>query len=107
MEWSALLTLALCWACTLSASCLLVSISPLAAMSLGSDSAMAPFTCGAFLLGAAIVSAPSAPLFGALSRRGAFFVGASAGILGGVLGLIAMLFALDPWVLFIACGLVG
>ena len=52
----ALLLLALCWAATLTCSCLLVSISPLVAQILGASEALAPFTCGAFLLGAALAS---------------------------------------------------
>ena len=106
-EFLALLTLALCWACALSASCLLVSIAPLAAERLGANTELAPFTCGVFMLGAACVSAPSAPLFQALGRRGAFFVGASAGIFGGVIGVVATLFNLRAFFLFVACALVG
>ena len=107
VECSALLTLALCWAATLSASCLLVSIAPLAAKRLGASTTLAPFTCGSFLLGAAIVSAPSAPLFRALGRRGAFVAGAAVGVLGGILGALSTFYRLHASLLLIACALVG
>ena len=106
-EFAALLTLALCWAATLSASCLLVSIAPLAAKRLGASKTLAPFTCGTFLLGAAVVSAPSAPLFRALGRRGAFVSGAAVGVLGGILGTLATIYRLHASLLFAACALVG
>ena len=106
-EFAALLTLALCWAATLSASCLLVSIAPLAAKRLGASKTLAPFTCGTFLLGAAVVSAPSAPLFRALGRRGAFVSGAGVGVLGGILGTLATIYRLHASLLFAACALVG
>ena len=49
-EWLALLLFALCWGCTLTGSCLLVSIAPTAASLLGASDTLAPFTCGTFLV---------------------------------------------------------
>lgn len=106
-ETLALITLALCWACTLSASCLLVSIGPLAAFSLGAPEALAPFTCGVFLLGAALVSVPSASLFGACGRRGGFLCGSACGVAGGVMGLLDVILDLRAIGIFGACFLVG
>ena len=107
-EFLALATLALAWAATLSASCLLVSIAPLAAIDLGVSRALAPFTCGSFLLGCALVSAPSASLFTRLGRRGGFLVGAVAGMLGGTLGLVGSIFKVrGSAFIFAASALVG
>ena len=103
----ALLLLALCWAATLTCSCLLVSISPLVAQILGASEALAPFTCGAFLLGAALASLPSTFLFSAFGRRGGFLFGALCGIAGGALGLIALRFSLPAVAFFISCALIG
>ena len=45
-----------CWACTLTASTLITASAPLAARHVGASRALAPFTIGAFLFGAALVS---------------------------------------------------
>ena len=49
-QWLALALFALCWGCTLTCSCLLVSIAPIAASLLGTSDTLAPFTCGSFLV---------------------------------------------------------
>ena len=103
----ALGVLALCWACALSASTMLVAVAPLAARDLGVSEKIAPFTCGTFLLGAALCSAPSAPIFNALGRRGGFLCGALAGILGGTLGALSTTCWRSEALLFAACALVG
>ena len=102
-----LLMYALCWGLTLTCSCLLVSIAPLAAVARGAPAGLAPFTCGAFLLGAAFVSLPSASLFQRLGRRRTFAIGAAAGMGGGALGLAAFKWELPASALFASCALVG
>ena len=60
--------LAGCWATVLTASTLITSASPLAAVSIGINRSVAPFTIGMFLIGAASISAYSAQIFTALGR---------------------------------------
>ena len=60
--------LAGCWATVLTASTLIPSASPLAAVSIGINRSVAPFTIGMFLIGAALISAYSAQIFTALGR---------------------------------------
>ena len=65
--------LAGCWAMVLTASTLITSASPLAAVSIGINRSVAPFTIGMFLIGAALISAYSAQIFTALGRANICF----------------------------------
>ena len=104
---AALLLWAVAWAAITSASCLLVSIAPLAAIELGVSKAFAPFACGAFLLGCTFISVRLASLFASLGQHGGFFIGGIAGILGGSIGTVGVLFRLRGWTVFAAAFLVG
>ena len=98
--------LAGCWATVLTASTLITSASPLAAVSIGINRSVAPFTIGMFLIGAALISAYSAQIFTALGRAKGFGFGCALGLAGGVLGAIAMEVK-AAWLIFIACFLIG
>ena len=98
--------LAGCWATVLTASTLITSASPLAAVSIGINRSVAPFTIGMFLIGAALISAYSAQIFTALGRAKGFGFGCALGLAGGVLGAIAMEVR-AAWLIFIACFLIG
>ena len=88
-----------CWACTLTASTLVTACAPLAVKHIGASVALAPFTIGAFLFGAAGVSLISSRLFVALGRAGGFAVGCGLGFAGGALG-VAGLESASPWAIF-------
>ena len=81
--------LALCWACTLSSSTLLTMVGPLAARNLGASTALSPFAIGAFLIGAALISCPSAALFDRFGRRGVFLMGCTLNLVAGAFGIAA------------------
>ncbi len=98
--------LAGCWATVLTASTLITSASPLAAVSIGINRSVAPFTIGMFLIGAALISAYSAQIFTALGRAKGFGFGCALGLAGGVLGAIGMEVK-AAWLIFIACFLIG
>ena len=74
--------LAGCWATVLTASTLITSASPLAAVSIGINRSVAPFTIGMFLIGAALISAYSAQIFTALGRAKGFGFGCAFAGLG-------------------------
>ena len=101
--------LASSWAMTLTASTLITSAGPLAAKSAGAGNALAPFTVGAFLFGAALVSGPSDRMFERWGRRGGFYFGCGVGSAGGLLGAGALEFGGDDvWPAVIAaCFLIG
>ena len=63
---------------------------PLSAEEAGASASLAPFTIGIFLIGAAISSVPSAPLFRRYGRKGGFVVGCTFQIIGSVFGIVAM-----------------
>ena len=94
---------------TLTASTLITSAGPLAAKSAGAGNALAPFTVGAFLFGAALVSGPSDRMFEAWGRRGGFILGCGIGAVGGIVGALALqLGHKKMWYLVIvACFLIG
>jgi MFS family permease len=67
--------LALCWAWTLTTSTLLTTVGPYSATSLGASDAIAPFTIGVFLVGAAVSSVPSGLIFRKYGRKRGFEIG--------------------------------
>ncbi|KAL1515596.1 hypothetical protein AB1Y20_002216 [Prymnesium parvum] len=83
--------LALCWACSLSSSTLLTAIGPLASRAVGASDAIAPFAVALFLLGAALVSVPSAPLFTRCGRKAGFLVGCTFNLIAGAVGVTGCL----------------
>ena len=95
-----------CWACTLTASTLITASAPLAARHVGASRALAPFTIGAFLFGAALVSLVSSRLFLAVGRGGGFAAGCVLGMVGGAVGVVS-LEAQAPGGVFAACVLIG
>jgi MFS family permease len=108
LEWNVkdLVKLALCWALTLTTSTLLTTIGPLAAKHTGASDTLAPFTIGTFLIGAAVSSVPSGPLFRKYGRYGGFAVGCGCQIIGSALGALAMI--IDSQVfLYLGCFFVG
>jgi MFS family permease len=108
IEWNVkdLVKLALCWALTLTTSTLLTTIGPLAAKHTGASDILAPFTIGTFLIGAAVSSVPSGPLFRKYGRYGGFAVGCACQIVGSALGALGMV--VDSQIfLYIGCFFVG
>ena len=95
-----------CWACTLTASTLITASAPLAARHIGASRALAPFTIGAFLFGAAVISVVSSRLFVAVGRGWGFAVGCFLGMAGGLCGVVA-LETRAPFLVFVACVLIG
>ena len=85
------LFLALCWACTLSSTTLLITVGPLCARNQGASDAAAPFAVGAFLVGAAVISVPSADLFARYGRRNVFLLGCVFNLVASGLGIAAVL----------------
>ena len=81
--------LALCWACTLSSSTLLTMVGPLAARNLGASAAFSPFAVGAFLIGAALISCPSAAMFSRFGRQRVFLMGCALNLVAGAFGIVA------------------
>ena len=109
MEWleaTNLGLLAMCWACSLSSSTLLTAVGPLAASALGASDASATLAIGAFLLGASVVSIPSAALFGRFGRRVGFLVGCSFNMVAGIVGVVGVVVNALPCI-FMACFLSG
>ncbi|KAJ1445684.1 major facilitator superfamily domain-containing protein [Pelagophyceae sp. CCMP2097] len=100
--------LSLCWACTLTASTLLTACGPLAARSVGASTSLAPFAIGMFLLGAAVISLPSARMFRVCGRAGGFMIGCALGLVGALIGIFATEVAENAtaWI-FVACFLIG
>lgn len=82
--------LALAWAATLTSSTLLTTIGPLSSKSLGGSDGLATFTIGTFLLGAAVSSVPSGPMFRILGRRWGFVMGCTMQFIGGIIGMLAV-----------------
>jgi MFS family permease len=82
--------LALAWAATLTSSTLLTTIGPLSSKSLGGSDGLATFTIGVFLIGAAVSSVPSGPMFRHLGRRNGFLAGCLMQIAGGVVGAVSI-----------------
>jgi MFS family permease len=108
LDWNVkdLVNLALCWALTLTTSTLLTTIGPLAAKRTGASDILAPFTIGTFLIGAAVSSVPSGPLFRKYGRYGGFAVGCACQIIGSAFGALAMI--VDSQIfLYIGCFFVG
>eukprot|EP00965_Chrysotila_dentata_P026305 872007-Pleurochrysis_carterae.AAC.2 len=101
-----LLLLALCWACTLSASAQLTLVGPLALASLKAKHGFPTFSVGAFLFGAAIISLPSALLFRIWGRRIVFLVGCALQVLAGVIGMFSIKYASIMGVL-LSCFMAG
>lgn len=101
-----LIKLALCWALTLTTSTLLTTVGPLAAKKIGASDILAPFTIGTFLIGAAVSSVPSGPLFRKYGRYGGFAVGCFFQIAGSVSGMFGMLLG-TQFLLFLGCFAVG
>ena len=99
--------LAGCWATVLTASTLITSASPLAAVSIGINRSVAPFTIGMFLIGAALISAYSAQIFTALGRAKGFGFGCALGLAGGVLGAYAYTAIGWDGLVYVVCGLMG
>ena len=98
--------LALAWSWTLTTSTLLTTIGPLSAQTLGASDSLAAFTIGAFLLGAAFSSVPSAYLFKRFGRFWGFSMGCFAQVSGSILGVGAMRFESQA-LLFMGCFSVG
>lgn len=98
--------LALAWAMTLSTSTLLTTIGPLCAQELGLSDNIAAFTIGAFLIGAAVSSVPSGPLFRVYGRYIGFTTGCVCQLIGGGLGVLAMMYDI-PTALFMSCFFLG
>ena len=98
--------LAMCWACTLSASTLLTAVGPLCAQHLGASTSTAPFAVGAFLMGAALISVPSAALFRRCGRRSGFLVGCVLAVASAGLGAAAVLLQ-EVALVFAACFAAG
>lgn len=82
--------LALAWAATLTSSTLLTTVGPLSMKHLGGQDSLATFTIGTFLIGAAISSVPSGPMFRYLGRRWGFIAGCLMQIVGGAIGMLSM-----------------
>ena len=89
-ELANLLLLALCWACTLSASTLLTSVGPFAAEEAGASTALAPLAIACFLFGSALTSIPSAWVFKKCGRRGGFLVGCALMVVSGATGAVGL-----------------
>ena len=89
-ELTNLLLLALCWACTLSASTLLTSIGPFAAEAAGASTALAPLAIACFLFGAAFASIPSAWIFKRCGRRSGFLIGCAFMVAAGATGAVGL-----------------
>lgn len=89
-ELTNLLLLALCWACTLSASTLLTSVGPFAAQQAGASTALAPLAIACFLFGSALTSIPSAWVFKRCGRRGGFLLGCALMVVSGATGAIGL-----------------
>ena len=100
------LLLGLCYACTLTSSCLLTMVGPLAASHLGASDRIAPFAVGTFRVGIAVGSLLSAPLFDHLARRNGFLVGCFLTVISSALGIIAILLGLQAFV-FVATFIAG
>lgn len=101
-----ILLLALCWAITLTTSTLLTTVGPLSAQSLGASDALAAFSIGVFLFGAAMSSYPSGWMFRKLGRFYGFSVGNLYQVIGGTFGCIGLQF--DELVcLMIGCFFIG
>ena len=94
--------LALCWASTVSSSCLITSIGPLCAKSLGASDSVATFSIALFITGCAAVSVPAIWLFESMGRVGGFLVGCAMCVIGGGLGLVGVI-TRSPALLFAAC----
>ena len=68
----------------------LQTIGPLSARYLGASDFLAPFTIGVFLIGAAVSSVPSGPLFRKYGRFGGFTCGCICQIVGSIFGLLGI-----------------
>eukprot|EP01039_Chlorochromonas_danica_P002280 gene2280-2495_t len=98
--------LALAWALTLSTSTLLTTVGPLSAKDLGQPNAMASFTIGIFLVGAAFSSVPSGWLFRTYGRFWGFTLGCLFQFIGSALGVLALLTREAVW-LYMGCFSIG
>lgn len=84
----------------------LQTIGPLAAVEVGVSDALAPFSIGIFLLGAAFSSVPSGYFFRRYGRLGGFTIGCLCQVIGSILGVGAM-YLDDATLLFLGCFFVG
>ena len=105
-EWRNLVILALCWGMTVTSSCLLTAIGPLAAKDLGASNGLATFTIGSFLLGCALISLPAVQFFEKIGRAGGFAIGCLLCMVAAGVGLLAVQTTSVP-ALFGACFLAG
>ena len=101
-----ILLLALAWAATLTSSTLLTTVGPLSAKSLGGDDSTATFTIGSFLLGAALSSVPSGPMFRNLGRKWGFLCGCIFQCIGSAIGMLSI-DNNDVTLLLVGCCFVG
>lgn len=98
--------LAMAWALTLTTSTLLTTLGPLSAVHLDASNALAAFTIGAFLIGAAVSSVPSGWLFRKYGRLMVFLLGCFFQLVGSVLSSLAMI-TKDLSMLYFGCFAIG
>jgi MFS family permease len=85
--------LLLAWACNVADISLIVGASAAIILSTGGSSALSPFGTGAFLLGMALVSLTCTHwIFDKWGRKIGFFVGNMFGIIGSIIGCVAIIY---------------
>lgn len=93
--------LAACQALLFANNATLIAVAGLAGAALAADKSLATLTVTAWVLGGALATIPMSFLMKRLGRRGGFYVAASAGIAGAVLGALAIYIG-NFWLLCVA-----
>lgn len=93
-----LLRLAFGYTCAFSCVTLAVGAMPLVFTSTGGSDSASPLTLAFFFLGSSIISLVTSSTFLKFGRRIGFMIGNSLGILGGLLGVLAVYFQLPALV---------
>uniref|UniRef100_A0A7S2K3I8 Major facilitator superfamily (MFS) profile domain-containing protein n=1 Tax=Leptocylindrus danicus TaxID=163516 RepID=A0A7S2K3I8_9STRA len=93
-----LLRLAFGYTCAFSCVTLAVGAMPLVFTSTGGSDSASPLTLAFFFLGSSFISLVTSKIFLKLGRRTGFIIGNSLGILGGILGALAVYFQLPALV---------
>lgn len=93
------------YACNVSTATAIVGSSAVVVLSVGGSSQTAPFALASYLLGSAVISLVTSPLF-TYGRKVGFFVGNALGIFGASLGAIAIFISSVPLVI-LSCMPIG
>jgi len=101
-----LLLMVLCFTCVATSITLVMGGSAVTIVSVGGSGSAAPLGVSAFFVGSSLVSLGTAPLFERLGRRGGFIVGGVLGLIGGLIGIGAIV-AQSTVLVIVACLPVG